>query len=256
MSIEKTPEHVRYARGSAGQDPHAGLARQLVELAREMQADQTMPALVQRIVEAAVREIEPARYAGITLARKSAVHSEAATDDVVTRLDEAQRKLGQGPCLSALREEATVRSDDLPREERWPDFVAAALAEGVRSMLSVQLFVEDDNIGALNLYATEPQVFDDDSESAAMLLAAHAAIAIKGSADESNLRAALETRDLIGQAKGILMERYKLSPLQAFHMLVTASQRTNRKLREVADELATTGEMRTGNPAEEGSPPA
>jgi GAF domain-containing protein len=214
------PERIRHARGSSGQQPDAGLARQLGELAREMQADPGMASLVQHIVEATAREVEHADYAGITVVERNRVRSEAATDDIVARLDGAQHRLGQGPCLNSLREEVTVRSADFKQENRWPDFVAVAMGEGVQSMLSVQLFVEGDNLGALDLYLTEPNVFDDEDESIAMLLAAHAAVAMKGSSVESNLRIALESRDAIGQAKGVLMERYKIGPTEAFGLLV------------------------------------
>lgn len=109
-------------------------------------------------------------------------------------------------------------------------------------MLAVQLFVEDANLGALNIYATEPDAFTEHDESIAMLLAVHAAVAMTSHTTESNLRIALESRDTVGQAKGILMERYKISAVEAFHLLVVASQRTHRKLRDVADTLATTGD--------------
>jgi GAF domain-containing protein len=112
-------------------------------------------------------------------------------------------------------------------------------------MLSVQLFVEDDNLGALNLYAESPGSFDESDENVAMLLAAHAAIAIKGGRVEGNLRSALDRRDVIGQAKGILMERYKIDDSQAFDLLVVASQQTHRKLRDIAEELARSGELPT-----------
>jgi GAF domain-containing protein len=117
----------------------------------------------------------------------------------------------------------------------------------------VQLFVEGDNLGALNFYAGRPGRFDDYDESVAMLLAAHAAIAIQGHKVEAGLRTAPSSRDVIGQAKGILMERYKLTDRQAFTMLVTASQHTNRKLRDVAEELTATGELTT--PSREPDPP-
>ncbi len=236
---------VRYARGSGGQRPDAGLARRLGELAREMQAEATMTGLVQRVVMAAVREVEGADHAGITFVEHGGVRVEAATDDLVARLDDAQYRLKQGPCMTSLHDEVTIRSDDFRTEDRWPEFVAVAMGEGVRSMLSVQLFVEGDNLGALNLYADEPDAFDNDSENIAMLLAAHAAVAVKGNRSEAELRVALDSRDLIGQAKGILMERFKIGPVAAFGLLVDASQQTNRKLRDVADDLATTGDFET-----------
>ena len=233
---------IRHALGSSGEGIEVGLARQLAELAREMQAEPDMAALLQRITDTAVVEIDGAEHACISLVEGSIVHTQAATDDLVRRVDSRESQLNEGPCITSLREEVTVRSDDFEKEERWPRFVAAALGEGIRSMLAVQLFVEGDNLGALNIYATEPNAFTEHDESIAMLLAVHAAIAMTASTTESNLRLALDSRDIIGQAKGILMERHKISSIEAFHLLVVASQRTHRKLRDLADTLATTGD--------------
>jgi AmiR/NasT family two-component response regulator len=112
-------------------------------------------------------------------------------------------------------------------------------------MLSFQLFVEGDNLGALNLYATVPDAFTDDDESVGLLLAAHAAIAMKATRNDINLRAALVNRDIIGQAKGILMERLKVDQVEAFGLLSQASKRSNRKLIAIAEELTLTGDLRT-----------
>lgn len=243
---DSTPD-VRQARGTRGQDPEAGLARDLSELARRMQADPSLEVLLQRIVEAAVAEIDPAEYAGISEITGKRVQTRAGTGPLVRAIDELQYRLEEGPCLTSLREQATVRVDDPRHETRWPRFVIAAADAGMLSMLSVQLFVEGDNLGALNLYATRPRAFEDEHESTAMLLAAHAAVAMKGSQVETGLRTALATRDVIGQAKGILMERYKINQTVAFDLLVAASQHAHRKLHEVAEELATTGELATSD---------
>lgn len=242
---EDSAPDVRRAHGTSGQAPEPGLARDLSELAREMQAEPSLETLLQRIVEAAVAEIGPAEHAGISEIIGKQVHTRAGTGPLVRTIDNLQYRLEEGPCLSSLREEVTVRTDDLRDESRWPRFVVAAADAGVLAMLSVQLFVEGDNLGALNLYASRPHAFGDDDESTAMLLAAHAAIAMKGSQVETGLRIALATRDVIGQAKGILMERYKISATVAFDLLVTASQHAHRKLHEIAEELATTGELAT-----------
>jgi GAF domain-containing protein len=142
-----------------------------------------------------------------------------------------------------LREEVTVRSDDLVGERRWPRYAAAAVEAGFGSLMSFQLFVKDENLGALNVYGAGPNVFGDEDENAGLLLASHAAVAISGKQAELNLRTALESRDVIGQAKGILMERFKLNADQAFQVLVAVSQHQHRKLRDVAGDLAATGEL-------------
>jgi hypothetical protein len=118
-------------------------------------------------------------------------------------------------------------------------------------MLSFQLYVEGDNLGALNLYSRRPNAFDDESEHVGLLFASHAAIAFSDARKVEQLQHGLITRDLIGQAKGILMERFKITSAQAFTLLVRVSQHTNRKLRDVAKELANTGQL----PASPGVPP-
>lgn len=241
---ETSSASVRQAVGTSGQSPEAGLARDLSELARAMHTERSLESVLHRISAAAVLEIDGAQHAGISEITGKQVSTRAATSPVIELADEAQYRFGEGPCLDALRDEITVRSDDLLRESRWPQFAAAAVDAGVRSMLSVQLFTEGDNLGALNLYSAAPAGFGQADESTAMLLASHAAIAMAGTKVEANLRVALDSRDVIGQAKGIMMERYKVGAGEAFDLLVMASQRNHRKLRDVADELTATGELK------------
>lgn len=230
---------------SSGRRPDSGLARDLSDMAREMQAEPELSGVLKRIVTTALFEVDAADHGGISIIEGAQVHTEAASDELVTRIDDLQYRLGEGPCLTVLRDQQTARSAELARDPRWPRFGPEAAELGVRSMLSVQLFVEDDNLGALNLYSDRVDAFDDDDESVAMLLASHAAVAMKGNRLTGNLRTALVSRDLIGQAKGILMERYKIGAAQAFDLLVLASQRTHRKVRDVAEHLAATGELQT-----------
>jgi GAF domain-containing protein len=156
---------VRFARGSSGDLPEDGLARDLSDLARQMLAEASIESLFDSIVAAALREVEAAEYAGSSLIEARRVHTEAASDELIEKIDELQYRAGDGPCLTALREHLTVRSADLQTETRWPGFARDAAGEGIRSMLSFQLFVEGDNLGALNLYATVPDAFTDDDES-------------------------------------------------------------------------------------------
>jgi GAF domain-containing protein len=156
-----------------------------------------------------------------------------------------QYQAGEGPCLDAARHHQTVRSDDLRAEARWPRFARQATGLGVLSVLSFQLFAGDDSFGALNLYAADPAAFGQDSESTGLLLASHAALAMAAARTEAGLLTALDTREMIGQAKGILMERYKITGVQAFGLLVASSQGMNRKLRDVAEHLVATGELLT-----------
>jgi GAF domain-containing protein len=114
---------------------------------------------------------------------------------------------------------------------------------GFLSLLSFQLLVGHDSIGALNIYSDRAGGFDSRDEETGLLLASQAAIAIRASREVTGLRIAMDTRDVIGQAKGILMERYKIDRRRAFDLLVRTSGDTNRKLRDIAEHLATTGEL-------------
>jgi AmiR/NasT family two-component response regulator len=112
-------------------------------------------------------------------------------------------------------------------------------------MISFRLFVTDNDLGALNLYSSQPHAFDEDAEHVGLLFATHAAVALAAALQQEHLTQAIHGRDLIGQAKGILMERHKLTADQAFTVLVRTSQRSNTKLRDLAEHLANTGELPT-----------
>ncbi len=185
-----------------------------------------------------------ADFAGITLVgAQRRVENRGATDPLVAELDEVQANLGEGPCLDALWEHRTVVIDDMHTDDRWPRFAAAAADRGIGGSLSFQLFVEGDHLGALNLYGSCASGFDQESEDVGLIFATHAAVALVGAQHEATLRVAVSSRDLIGQAKGILMERYRLTADQAFTLLTRASMTTNRKVTDIAAELATTGQL-------------
>jgi hypothetical protein len=198
---------------------------------------------MKRIVLAAVEEIDGAIAAAITLVAGGKVTSPAHSSPLAVLVGTIQSDTGEGPCVDTAREQVTIRSNDLRTDLRWPVFAARAIELGVLSILSFQLFVENDSMGALDIYGGAVDAFGDQAESTGLLLASHAAIAMAASRNVANMRVALESRDLIGQAKGILMERYKVNGLQAFDLLVIASQKTQRKLRDVAEELTATGEL-------------
>ncbi|MHA3701806.1 GAF and ANTAR domain-containing protein [Jatrophihabitans sp. YIM 134969] len=213
-----------------------------------MSVEQDRDAVLRRVVAASVVEIEGAEHAGITVLTPKSVTTPVASSDLVREIDRAQYATGEGPCLTAAaHQEPVVRVDDLATDARWPRFSRAVSGSGVRSMLSFQLYTSAgaaaDTIGALNIYSSRSSVFTADSVHTGTLLAAHAAVAAAAAAENANLRIALRSRDAIGQAKGILMERYKLTAEQAFDLLITASQHTNEKLRDVAERLTATGEL-------------
>ena len=245
MAAEARRDPVRQAVGSTGHSAEPGIARQLSELARELRADLTAEALLHHIVMAAVTEVPGAQYAGITLVTGKEFATTAASGGLAERIDRAQYETGEGPCLDAARHHETVRCDDLRADDRWPRFARQAAGLGVLSVLSVQLFAGGDSFGALNLYAGHTAAFGQDSESTGILLASHAALAMAAARRHTGLLTAMDSREVIGQAKGILMERYKINGIEAFGLLVASSQAVNRKLRHVAEHLVTTGELLT-----------
>jgi GAF domain-containing protein len=215
------------------------------QVARSLQEEHgDVEATLRAITSAAVGSVPGTDEAGITLVlERRRVESRAPTGDLPREIDRAQERLGEGPCLDAVFEQQTARIDDIGEEHRWPRFTAEAAELGVRSMLSFRLFVTGGDLGALNLYSTHPCAFDEESESIGLVFASHAAIALAGAQHENQLRTALASRDLIGQAKGILMNQFKLTADQAFQVLVRASTRSNRKLTDVAEELCATGAL-------------
>ncbi|NUT50924.1 MAG: GAF and ANTAR domain-containing protein [Saccharothrix sp.] len=225
-------------------DDDTDLATRLSEVARTLQEQGGEQDTLDAIVRAAVDTIPGAHHAGImTVAGKREVSTVAMTDDLPGRVDQVQYDTGEGPCLTALFQHRMVAVPDLAADGRWPAFSALASRMGVSSMLSFRLYVRDDDLGALNLYAPEVEAFGEESEHVGLLFASHAAVAMADAQQQEHLVEAVHTRDLIGQAKGILMERHKLTADQAFTLLVRASQRTNTKLRDLADQLTRTGDL-------------
>ncbi len=210
------------------------LARTLGDLAVRMQAQKGTGETLHIIVEAAADIIPGARWVGISLIQGRRVLAKAPTDPIAAKLDELQNDLGDGPCLTALREHHTVHIADMSTEARWPEFSRQAMALGAHSMLSFQLFVESENLGAMNLYGAQANCFSEESVEVGEVVAQHAAVAMFGAAAVSQFKSALASRDIIGQAKGILMERNNLTGEQAFAMLTCASADTNIKLVDVA----------------------
>ena len=220
------------------------LAIRLGDIARELQQQEDPDSVMAGIVHAALELVPHAAEASVSLVTgRRTLDSRAASSDLPRRVDALQSETGQGPCLEASYEKRVVSVPDLSTDKRWPDFSRQAFELGARSMLSFQLFVDGDHLGALNLFGNDVGVFDAESERIGALVAAHAAVAVAGSQQVSQLTLALDTRDLIGQAKGILMERYKITAQQAFLLLSRASSELNIKLRDVAERLTVSGEM-------------
>jgi transcriptional regulator with GAF, ATPase, and Fis domain len=214
------------------------LAEKFSDLARALEHEVSVDDTLNAIVNAAVDAIPGAQHASISLVEgRKRVQTRAATSELAREIDRAQYETHQGPCLDSLYEHRTVRLTDISAEERWPQFSERACELEVGSMLSFQLFVDGDDLGALNLSSEEVDAFGDESENVGLLFASHAAVAMAGSLKERQLLKAVSSRDLIGQAKGILMERYDLTDHAAFSVLVRVSQDSNRKLVDLAREL-------------------
>jgi GAF domain-containing protein len=220
------------------------LAAQLTEIALALREQRGEQQTMDAIVHAAVGTIPGAEHAGImTVVGKRDISTVATTGDLPCEVDQAQYDSGEGPCLAALFSEAIVSVPDVVHDERWRLFGPKAGELGVGSMLSFQLYVQNEDLGALNLYSRETHAFGEESYHVGSLFAGHAAIALASAQERTQLAAAVQTRDLIGQAKGMLMERHKLNADQAFAVLTRASQHTNLKLREIAEQLTTTGKL-------------
>lgn len=220
-------------------------------MARSLLAQGGVQQTLEQICILAVDSIDGCDHAGISFLKGGHVSTPAASDSIPGVVDDIQYETGEGPCLSAMREREVFASDDLAQEERWPSFSARAQREtGITSMLSFRLFVAGDTLGALNLYSKSPAAFGAESRTIGVAFAAHAAVALSTAIHEEQMDEALQSRDLIGQAKGLIMARDGVTADQAFNVLRRASQRLNVKLRDVASSMVDSA------PGAEGSAPA
>ncbi|WP_293785568.1 GAF and ANTAR domain-containing protein [uncultured Aeromicrobium sp.] len=178
--------------------------------------------------------------AGLLLVHaRSRVETAAATSQRVRTSHELQRTYDEGPCLDALEGGGTYVSDDVSIDERWPTWGPAVAALGICSVVSVRLETAERRYGSLNLYSEQSKAFDDDDLAVATIFARHASVAVASAQSEEGLRIAIDARKLIGQAQGILMERFDIDADRAFDVLRRYSQHHNRKLREVAEWVVT-----------------
>lgn len=243
-------------KGEPVSDPEymSSVHAEIAEMARVLHSSDRVASSIDDILldvtETAVRVLPGVDDAGVMLVKNSRqVRSTGATGEMPETLDKLQQVHQQGPCLDAAWQHHTVRVDDFQSEDRWPDFVSAALDSApVRSSLSIQLYTDDAELGALNLYSQQPNTFTPDIEEMAVVLAAHAAIALSGARRSERFRSALASRDIIGQAKGIIMERYKVTAVDAFQLLIRLSQNSNIPLTELARRLVQTENPQTEKP--------
>jgi AmiR/NasT family two-component response regulator len=211
---------------------------ELVE-ALQRRAATDFQAVLREINESTVASVPGAQYAGVTLVdAERGVSTLAPTHLFPAYLDDVQREVDEGPCLSAAWEQHTIRITDLAADDRWPKYRAAALKRTpVRSIVSFQLFNDAKSVAALNLYAVPACAFDDESIELGLIYAAHTTVAWNAMRGHEQFISALASRDLIGQAKGMLMERFDIDALAAFELLRKLSQESNIKLIDIAAKL-------------------
>lgn len=180
----------------------------------------------------------------VTLVRDQQAHTAAFSGELALQLDETQYAHGFGPCLDVAQAAGTIYVADMSVETRWPEFTRRALSRGVKSSLSLSLPVQQAVVGALNIYATDANCFEDDAIEMARTFASYAAVAIASAhlyetnaTLAENMRQAMETRSVIEQAKGIIMAQQHCDAPRAFEILTKQSQHSNRKLRTVATEV-------------------
>lgn len=221
--------------------PNHDLAQQMAELARAAASPRTVSEVLSDVTKTAKELIPGVDTAGVLLIGKNGKYeSLAGTSELPHTLDDLQMTFDEGPCVQAAIDELIVRTDDFRTDQRWPQYSPAVVELGVFSGLSVKLYTADRTAGALNLFSFKANSFDAEDETVATVLAAHAAAAILASRQGEQLQSALTTRDRIGQAKGIIMERYGVDDMRAFEMLKQLSQDSNTRLVDVAQRVIET----------------
>jgi GAF domain-containing protein len=206
--------------------------------------DTDLDGVLKTISYLARRTIPGAAEVSVTLVRGKGAHTAAFTGELALNLDESQYEQGHGPCLDAAAAAATMSVPEMTDEDRWPDWTARCVELGVRSSLSIGLPVQDTVTGALNIYAVKPDAFDDDAILLGQTFAGYAAVALANAhlydttaTLAQHMQAAMESRAVIEQAKGIIMGDRRCTADEAFQILTTISQDSNRKVRDVAAAL-------------------
>ncbi|MER7805300.1 GAF and ANTAR domain-containing protein [Streptomyces parvulus] len=222
-------------------------AQQMASMARDLLAQKSVDATLKRITGAATELVEGCDEAGILILSGQTVGTLAPTSQLVTDSDQLQEQLREGPCFDAARPEVgerVFRIADFTREQpRWPAYAPRAHDLGIGSMMGFLLYTDEEELGALNLYAHRPGAFTDTDETAGWLLASHAAVALSGARAHAQMQQAIATRHTIGEAMGILMGSRNLTEEQAFDVLRRYSMENNIKLREVAQRVSEEGAL-------------
>jgi GAF domain-containing protein len=216
-------------------------ALRIAELVQELHArpDTDSETVIAELAEHAAVEVPGAQYAGVTVTRNGKhIDTPAATHMWPLLLDKIQQRHGEGPCLTAAWEGKVVYVADLNTDDRFPSYRRDALAETpIRSIMAFQLFIAGETMGALNVYSERPNAFGEESRAIGLIFAAHSSVAWNSARRDEQFKRALASRDTIGQAKGMIMERYGVDAVQAFALLRKLSQDSNTPLVHIAAEL-------------------
>jgi GAF domain-containing protein len=213
-------------------------------MSRFVVGDATLLETLQRVSELACAAVSSADMVGVTMLLEGRPSTAAFTDDTALELDAAQYEAGSGPCLDAFRHHQVFRIGDVEKDLQWPAFSEVAAAHGVDSVLSVPLLARHEGVGALNFYSRVRGAFSENDVRTALHFATYAAILLANSQAYwdahqlgQDLAEAMSARATVEQAKGIVIGARRCSADEAFEMLVRVSQRTNRSLHHVAEEL-------------------
>jgi GAF domain-containing protein len=224
--------------------PHLAAADAFAQLGRIKLSETDLNGVFQQVADLAKRTVPGAGEVSVTLVQNEDAHTPAFTGDLALALDESQYDLGLGPCLEAAFSTSTQHIADMTTDKRWPDWTTQAREAGVHSSLSIGLPVQDAVTGALNVYATKPHAFDEDALAVATTFASYAEVAMANAylynaqtTLAQHMEIAMRSRAVIEQAKGIIMRDRRCSADEAFTVLTKLSQRSNRKLRDVAVAL-------------------
>jgi GAF domain-containing protein len=231
-------------------DPHP-LAAQLATLVAEVHRGEPQLATgLDELIESAASHVVGAQHVGINMVdRSNGISTVAASHAYPALLDKIQQHHQEGPCVSAAWQHATVHIDDLELDDRWPRYRRDVLDQTpIRSVLAFELFADEQITGALNFYAERPHAFTKESVELGLIFATHISLAWAALRRQEQFRSALASRDVIGQAKGMIMERYRVNAVQAFELLKQLSQRSNNRLVEVAQGFIDAEFHRTNRP--------
>ena len=218
-------------------DHHLNAA--LAHAARTINEARTLEETLQTIAETALLSIPSVEHVGVSVLDDNGIAvTKAATSELVIELDNLQYSLGEGPCVDSMRDSSVVAAPHIRHDQRWPRYVPGAVQHGLKAQLAVKLSLGDRvTVGGLNMYSTGSEDIDPQAPGMADLFATHAALALAKAQEIDDLQQALKTREVIGQAVGLLMQRYGLDPDGAFGFLVRSSSHSNTKVREVARQI-------------------